>query len=68
MSSDSDAYQGFNTPSLLGIYDRTAYLHDGRATTLEDLLSGPHNPAQVTGRGKLTDVELRDLIAYLQSL
>ncbi|MFN4261456.1 MAG: beta-propeller fold lactonase family protein [Gemmataceae bacterium] len=63
-----DAYRGFNTPSLLGIYDRTRYLHDGRAKSLEELLRGPHNPKDVTGRGELTDEELSDLLAYLRSL
>jgi YVTN family beta-propeller protein len=68
LSEPADAYQGFNTPSLLGVYDRAAYLHDGRAETLEQVLSGPHNPARVTGRGELTDSELHELISYLKSL
>jgi cytochrome c peroxidase len=63
-----DAFKGYNPTSLLGIYDRTAYLHDGRARTLEDLLRGPHNPAKVTGKGELTEAELQDLLAYLKSL
>jgi YVTN family beta-propeller protein len=68
LSEPADAYQGFNTPSLLGVYDRAAYLHDGRAETLEQVLTGPHNPARVTGRGELTDAELHELISYLKSL
>jgi YVTN family beta-propeller protein len=66
--SRDDVYKGYNPPSLLGVFDRSMYLHDGRAQTLEDLLRGPHNPARVAGRGELTDQELRDLIAYLRSL
>jgi hypothetical protein len=50
------------------VYDRAAYLHDGRAETLEQVLTGPHNPARVTGRGELTDSELHELITYLKSL
>jgi DNA-binding beta-propeller fold protein YncE len=61
-------YKGFNTPSLLGIYDRVLFLHDGRSATLEEMLTGPHDPARVTGQGELTAEERRDLIEYLKSL
>ena len=64
----TDAYDGFNSPSLRGVYDRVLLLHDGRSRSLEDLLSGPHNPARVTGQGELTDEERGDLLAYLRSL
>jgi YVTN family beta-propeller protein len=63
-----DAYKGFNPPSLIGIFDRPFFLHDGRAKSLEDLLTGPHNPDQLNSRGSLTKDELDDLIAYLKSL
>lgn len=63
-----DVYKGYNPPSLLGVYDRVHYLHDGRARTLEEVLTGPHNPARVTGRGELSPEELQDLLAYLRSL
>lgn len=63
-----DVYKGYNPPSLLGIFDRTQYLHDGRAKSLDDLLRGPHSPARVTGKGDLSDAELHDLIEYVKSL
>jgi len=63
-----DAYKGFNPPSLIGVYDRRLYLHDGRTRNLEDVLKGPHNPAKVTGRGELTPLELKNLVEYLKSL
>ena len=44
------------------------YLHDGRSESLEDVLTGPHAPDRVTGRGKLSADDLRDLIAYLKCL
>jgi cytochrome c peroxidase len=68
LSSTEDSYEGYNAPSLRGIYDRMLYLHDGRATTLEEVLTGPHNPNRVTGAGELTAEELQDLLAYLKSL
>jgi YVTN family beta-propeller protein len=63
-----DVYKGYNPPSLIGTYDRPKYLHDGRAKTLEDLLTGPHSPDAVTGKGELTPEELADLVMYLKSL
>jgi DNA-binding beta-propeller fold protein YncE len=64
----TDVYKGYNPPSLLGVYDRILYLHDGRSESLEALLTGPHNPDKVTGKGELTDVELKELLEYLRSL
>lgn len=63
-----DAYKGFNTPSLIGVYQKVRLLHDGRAETLEDVLTVDHSPEKVEGERKLTDAELADLIAYLKSL
>jgi cytochrome c peroxidase len=63
-----DVYKGYNPPSLRGVHDRLLLLHDGRARSLEEVLTGPHDPDRVTGKGKLTEGELRDLLAYLRSL
>lgn len=68
LESNYDYYQGFNPPTLRGVYDRMSYLHDGRAHTLEQLLTGPHAPEKVTGNGKLTERELKDLVEYLKGL
>jgi hypothetical protein len=61
-------YRGYNPPSLMGVYDKDPYLHDGRAPTLRDALTGDHDPDVVTGLGALSPGELDDLIAYLKSL
>ncbi len=66
--SKTDAYRGYNTPSLLGVYSKVQFLHDGRASTLEEVLSKHHNPKQVTGEGELKKEELSDLLAYVKSL
>jgi YVTN family beta-propeller protein len=63
-----DVFKGFNPPSLVGVFDRPVFLHDGRAKSLEKLLSGPHSPEQLNGHGSLTAEELADLIAYLKAL
>lgn len=62
-----DRYQGYNTPTLIGVYQKVRLLHDGRATSLEDVLTGAHAPEKVAGE-KLSEEQLRDLIAYLNSL
>jgi YVTN family beta-propeller protein len=67
LGSSGDAYKGFNTPSLVGVFRKVQLLHDGRSASLEELLTGPHAPAKVAG-SELSADELSDLIAYLKSL
>jgi len=64
----NDRYEGFNTPSLQGVFRKTLWLHDGRARSLDELLSGPHEPAQVAGSRSLSESERRDLVEYLKTL
>ena len=64
-----DQYDGFNTPSLKGVYQKVVLMHHGKADSLETLLRGLHAPEQVAGAGPpLTDQELADLIAFLKTL
>jgi cytochrome c peroxidase len=67
LEESDDAYEGYNPPSLRGVYDKYPYLHDGRSPTLRDALSGPHSP-EMTGGEALSEQELSDLIAYLKTL
>lgn len=66
--SRSDVYRGYNTPSLLGVASKVRFLHDGRASSLEEVLRGVHAPERVTEQGSLTEDQVRDLLAYLKSL
>ncbi|QEH37914.1 Lactonase, 7-bladed beta-propeller [Aquisphaera giovannonii] len=68
LEEPGDRYRGYNPPSLRALYDRDPYLHDGRAKTLREALSGPHSAGAVTNLGELTDAELDDLLAYLKTL
>lgn len=68
LGDPKDVYQGFNTPSLVGVYQRVKLLHDGRAKSLEEVLTGDHDPEKVTGNGALTPEERADLIEYLKTL
>ena len=59
----------FDTPSLIEIHRTGPYLHDGRYTTLEDLLfKGLHGDLKGERLNQLTDQEKADLINYLLSL
>ena len=68
LGSDSDKYPTHNTPSLIGTYRKVRWLHDGRAKTLESLLTQYHSPEKVSGAAQLSDDQVRALIAYLKSL
>lgn len=63
-----DKYDGYNTPSLVSVARQVRWLHNGHAESLEELLTGEHNPANITANGELTPSELADLIAYLKTL
>ena len=68
LGSDSDKYPTHNTPTLLGTYRKVRWLHDGRAKSLEVLLTQYHSPEKVSGTQALTEEQVQALIAYLKSL
>ena len=58
----------FDTPSLRGVWHTAPYLHDGRASTLRDVLV-THNPTNQHGQtAHLSEAEVQDLVAFLLSL
>jgi YVTN family beta-propeller protein len=67
LEPDGSPYELWNPPSLIGLYDRGPYLHDGRAKSLADLLQAHHTSEMVGGR-VLSEAERADLIAFLLSL
>ncbi|MEX1232251.1 MAG: hypothetical protein WEB58_18545 [Planctomycetaceae bacterium] len=67
LETTRDYYKGYNPPSLRGLRHRRRFLHDGRAETLEQVLTGAHRPDKVAGDA-LSDGELRDLISFLRTL
>ncbi len=55
----------FDTPSLRGVWHTAPYLHDGRASTLQDVLV-THNPTDQHGQtAHLSEAEVHDLVAFL---
>jgi cytochrome c peroxidase len=67
LESDGSPYPLWNPPSLRGLFDRSPYLHDGRAANLDELLEKHHAPEKLGGE-TLTPTEQKDLIAFLLSL
>jgi YVTN family beta-propeller protein len=58
----------FDTPSLLGLYAARRYLHDGRATSLAEVLT-THNREDRHGvTSHLGASDVADLVAFLRSL
>jgi hypothetical protein len=58
----------FDTPSLLGLYASSSYLHDGRAKNLTEVLT-TYNPRDRHGvTSHLNETQLGDLVAFLLSL
>lgn len=66
--TNTDIDAAFDTPSLRGLRYTASYLHDGRAHTLRSIFT-EHNSSQRHGQAhSLTDQELSDLLAYLETL
>jgi len=65
--SPVDTSQFFDTPTLKEVWRTAPYLHDGRYTTIQQLLiEGKH--ADADRIGQLTEEEIDDLTEYVLSL
>jgi cytochrome c peroxidase len=58
----------FDTPALVEVWRTAPYLHDGRYTTIEQLLTeGRHGLKHAPG-SELSEQEIRDLVEFVLSL
>lgn len=65
---DSEAKKKFDTPTLVECWRTAPYLYDGRALTIEEVLT-TCNPHDTHGKTKnLTPAQIKDLAAYVRSL
>jgi DNA-binding beta-propeller fold protein YncE/cytochrome c1 len=59
---------GFDTPTLLGVWETPPYLHDGSAATLRDVLT-TKNPNDLHGFvSSLSSHEVDQLVAYVEQI
>lgn len=58
----------YDTPTLLGIYRNTAYLHHGKAKTLHEVLTAYNRHDKHGKTSHLSKQDLDDLVAFLLSL
>lgn len=57
-----------DTPALVGLSSSAPYYHDGSATTLRDLLLENGSIHGMGNVSKLSDKNVDDLVAYLETL
>jgi cytochrome c peroxidase len=62
--ADELGVRRFNPPSLRGVSQRDALLHDGRARSLEEVIEKSRHP----GGTELPHSEVADLVAFLKTL
>jgi len=68
-SHDVGTGKAFQVPSLLGVASRAPFMHDGCAPTLKDRFSGYCGGGEQHGKtAHLSDAQIDDLVAYLESL
>ncbi len=68
VTADEKIGPEFDTPTLKGLWDSAPYFHDGSAATLRDTLTRPSSGSEHDVRGRLTEPEIADLIAFLLAL
>jgi len=67
-AAPSDSHLSFDTPTLIEVWRTAPYLHDGRYTTIPQLLREGRHGLQGPRSRNLTDQEIRDLAEFVLSL
>lgn len=67
-TADEKIGPAYDTPTLRGLHDSAPYFHDGSAAALRDALMRPSPGGEHDVRGRLTEAELQDLMAFLFAL
>ena len=62
------AYDGFDTPSLRGLFNSAPYLHDGSGESIIDVLTTSNTSGLHGNTLSLTQAQLEDLSSYLLQL
>ena len=68
VGTGTEAGKKFDTPTLAEVWRTAPYLYDGRALTMEEVLTTA-NPKDAHGEtSKLSQEEIKDLTEYVLSL
>jgi mono/diheme cytochrome c family protein len=65
---NNSTLDGFDTPSLLGVWATAPYLHDGSAATLLDVITTKNSGNNHGTTSQLSSTQKQQLVAYLQQL
>ena len=65
--SPCDRRRAFDTPTLIEVWRTAPYLHDGRYTTIKELITERQHCRQ-QGKAELSEQQIRDLIEFVLSL
>ena len=65
---DFAEHKSYDTPTLRELYRTGPYLHDGRAATLEDVVTKYNKKDDHGTTSKLSKQQVADLVAYLKTL
>jgi cytochrome c peroxidase len=63
-----DRHDAFDTPTLIEAWRTAPYMHDGKFTTIADLILKGKHGATAGDIESLTEQELEDLVEFVQSL
>ena len=66
--TSNDPSTRYDTPSLVEVRRTAPYLHDGRAMTLQDVLTSQNESGRHGNAKALSPAEIEDLVQYLLSL
>ncbi len=67
-STEQDDNKEFDTPTLIEVWRTAPYLHDGRATTIKEVLTKFNKNDRHGRTSELTDKEIEELAVFVLSL
>ena len=63
-----DRRQDFDTPTLIEVWRTAPYLHDGRYTTLKELITNGKHGKECGDVYTLSEQQINDLVEFILSL
>ena len=67
-SRSDQALDGFDPPSLIGLWESAPYFHDGSAKTLKEVILHGRGTTEHGNLLSISDQEIEDLVSYLKQI